>query len=197
MDSKRKKYLFKYSVDLFIEALKQVTHRRNVKYKCNDADVSCWNAFVKRFGDGVGEELIQRFVEYGMQSWFNDGTDKDYSRSIRYSWVFGSAAIKRWFALNGEVKTRCVNKGVKKRSGMNLVKCHTTIPQLLTVIRPAEESYKNAYYNTKRGLCWCVANTTLYHHRSALCAGCNYKVECKETLKNEFPKIYEIRGYGK
>lgn len=197
MNARRKKQLFRYSVDLFVELLRQITKQRTVRYKCNDADVACFNVFIEKFGDGVGENFIRKFAEYGMQSWFNDGAKRDYTHSIRYSWVFGGAAIKRWFALSGDVRTKCVNKGLKKKNNIRILNHTSTIPELINTVKTYEEAYKAAYFNTKRGLLWCVANTTLYHHRSSYCVACDNKDECRETLKKEYPKIYELRGYGK
>ena len=67
---------------------------------------------------------------------------------------------------------------------------------MLNTLKPVEEKFKAQFHNTKKGLPWCVANTTLYFHKSALCVSCNYRDDCKEILKTEFPKVYIIRGYG-
>ena len=110
MNERKKQRLFRFAVDLFIELLKQVTKRQNVPYRCNNADVVAWNTFVDTFGE-VGEEFVRKFVEYGIQSWFNSGAERDYSRSVRFSWIVGGAAIKRWNALNAETRTwylRCM-----------------------------------------------------------------------------------------
>ena len=34
-----------------------------------------------------------------------------------------------------------------------------------------------------------------FNHRSPLCASCEYKEECKDILKDNYPKIYKLRGY--
>lgn len=193
--TRKQQRLFRYAVDLFIQLLGQVTHRR-VNYKCNDADVASFEKFLEEFGDGIGENFVREFTEYGIQSWFNDGNPRDYSRSVRISWIFGSNAIKRWYALPGHARTHYVRGYLKKNHKINVIKRETTLPQLLTSLRLAEENHKARFYNTKRGLAWCVANTTLYFHKSTYCAGCEFKDVCKETLKTEFPKVYKQRGYG-
>lgn len=188
--------LFRYSVDLFIELLKQVTHRNNVNYRCNDADVLSFDKFMDEMGD-VGENFIREFEEYGFQSWFNKSCERDYSHEIRFNWIFGMAAIKRWNALPGHARKNVVQRSLKKRVEVNTVKRESSLSKLLNTVQTVEENYKSAYYNTNRGLLWCVANTTLYHHRSTYCAGCVFKDNCKEMLKTEYPKVYKIRGYGK
>ena len=196
MNERKKQRLFRFAVDLFIDLLEQVTKRR-VNYKCNNADTASWDSFVETFGDNIGEEFIRKFTEYGIQSWFNPGAKRDYSRAVRFNWIFGSAAVKRWNALNAETRTWVVRNSLKTDYKINTLKCITQVPELVIKLRPVEEKFKSEYYNTNRGLLWCIANTTLFHHRSPNCIKCKFKENCKEILKSEYPKIYTARGYGK
>lgn len=199
MDNKvvrRRQRLFRYAVDLFVELLEQVT-KRKVNYKCNNADTACWGNFMDTFSDFIGEDFIRRFAEYGIQSWFNSGSKKDYSREVRFNWVFGKAAIERWKKLDAATNEWIVRKGLKTTYDINVTKKRTEIGRIVSSVRPAEEKLKGMFHNSKRGFLWCIANTTLYFHKSPLCATCDYKVECKELLKTEYEKIYIKRGYGK
>lgn len=191
----KKRKLYKYAVDLFIDSLSQIT-KRNVSYKCNNADTNCWDNFIDVFSSRIGEEFVRKFLEYGMQSWFNKGCGKDYSRAVRFSWIFGKSAINRWKMNDISTNVFITRSGLKKEHKINLIKKKTTIPQIVTSLRPIEEKFKSEYHNKKRGLLWCIANTTLYHHKSSKCVTCSFKKECKEILKNEYPKIYIKRGYG-
>lgn len=196
MNERKKQRLFRFAVDLFIDLLEQVT-KRKVNYKCNNADTASWNSFVETFGDNIGEEFVRKFTEYGIQSWFNPGAQRDYSRAVRFSWIFGSAAIKRWNALSAETRTWVVRNSLKTDYDINTLKRTSLIPELVVKLRPIEEKFKSEFHNTNRGLLWCVANTTLFHHRSPHCATCKFKENCKEILKSEYNKIYIARGYGK
>ena len=196
MNERKKQRLFRFAVDLFIDLLEQVT-KRKVNYKCNNADTASWNSFVDTFGDNIGEEFVRKFTEYGIQSWFNPGAQRDYSRAARFSWIFGSAAIKRWNALSAETRTWVVRNSLKTDHKINTLKRTTRVPELVIKLRPVEEKFKSEFHNTNRGLLWCVANTTLFHHRSSHCTTCKFKENCKEILKSEYPKIYIARGYGK
>lgn len=198
MDSKvvrKRQRLFRYAVDSFIELLGQVT-KRKVNYKCNNADTECWNNFMDTFTDSIGEEFIRKFLEYGVQSWFNDGAIKDYSRQVRFSWIFGKAAIERWNKNDIATNVFITRKGLKTKYKINLVKKKTELATIVTTVRSVEESFKAEYHNTKRGYLWCIANTALYFHKSSKCVTCVFKNECKELLKQEYPKIYVKRGYG-
>ena len=196
MNERKKQRLFRFAVDLFIDLLEQVT-KRKVNYKCNNADTASWNSFVDTFGDNIGEEFVRKFTEYGIQSWFNPGAQRDYSRAVRFSWIFGSAAIKRWNALSAETRTWVVRNSLKTDHKINTLKRTTRVPELVIKLRPVEEKFKSEFHNTNRGLLWCVANTTLFHHRSSHCTTCKFKENCKEILKSEYPNIYIARGYGK
>lgn len=199
MDNKvvrRRQRLFRYAVDIFIELLEQVT-KRKVNYKCNNADTACWGNFMDTFSDFIGEDFIRKFAEYGIQSWFNSGARKDYSREVRFNWVFGKQAISRWNKLGAATNAKIVSKNLKQKYKINVVKKKTDLSKIVVAVRPIEEKFKAEFHNTKRGFMWCVANTTLYFHKSAKCATCDFKGECKELLKNEYPKIFIKRGYGK
>lgn len=194
----KERQLYRQAVDMFIDMLENITKRR-VNYKCNDADVAAWQAFIDEFDTNIiGTDFINTFLEYGFQSWFNTGTEKDYSRSVRFGWMFGKAAIKRYRAFDPTTNRRIVQGHIKKL-GIYKPKVNRTskIAELIQKIRPAEENFKKAYHNTERGYAWCIANTTLFHHRSSLCTVCKFKGECKELLEKQYPKIYVKRGYGK
>lgn len=192
---RKRQQLFRYAVDKFIEILEQVTNRR-VNYKCNAQDTQSWENFMNTFTDSIGEEFVRNFLQYGIQSWFNDGTEKDYSRQVRFSWIFGKAAIERW--KKNDIKTNIfiTRKGLKQRYDIKLIENKSDIPTVVNSLRAVEENFKSEYHNARRGFAWCIANTTLYFHKSSKCVTCKFKEECKGILKNEYPKIYNQRGYG-
>lgn len=194
--NRKQQRLFRYAVDTFIELLRQVTGNK-VNYKCTDQDVTCFESFLKEFDDGIGENFIREFAEYGMQSWFNSGSQRDYTHAVRFSWIFSKTAVNRWYALPGHVRTKVVRTSLKKKAKVDLSKKSKTLSELLLTVRESEERFKREYYNTSRGLLWCIANTTLFFHKSSLCVGCKFKDDCKEALKDNFPKLYVKRGYGK
>lgn len=191
--------LYKTAVDLFVEILNQLQHRIK-PYRCNAFDVAAWNRFVeynKTNKIPITENYIRKFVEYGMQSWFNKDCTDSQKYNIRFSWVFGLAAIRRWNALPANVRDFYVRGLIKTENKVTLKrKKSTRFTKLLKSIRPIEERFKNEYLNTPRGLLWCKANTTLYNHKSSACTICENKKECKEILKANMPELYKLRGYA-
>lgn len=196
--NRKEKQLYRYSVDLFIEMLEIIT-KRKINYKCNDGDVGSFQTFCNEFDTNIiGESFIKTYLEYQFQSWFNTGSDKDYSRTIRFSWMFGAKAIKRYRVFDPTTNRRIVQGHIKKLGIYKPKVIRTSkIPELIQKIRPAEENFKKAYHNTERGYAWCIANTTLFHHRSSYCTVCKFKKECRDLLEKQYPKIYITRGYGK
>ena len=146
----------------------------------------------------IGKDFIKKYIEYGLQSWFNSDSEYTQKQNVRFSWVFGKTAIKRWDALPAELRSYYVKTQLKKDYGVaEKAKRSTRLSSLLTKVRPIEEKFKSEYLNSPRGLLWCKANTTLYLHRSPSCTVCNYKDECKEILRINMPHVYKLRGYDK
>ncbi len=193
---RKRQKLFRYAVDIFIEMLEKVTKQSKRSLKCNEADIKCFDYFVDYFGSNMGEEFVRKFCEYGIQSWFNDGTETDYSRNVRFVWIFGKEAIKRWEKFDIETNVKITRGHIKQRFDINTVKRISELDKILLTVVDSEEADKKKYLNTKRGLFWCIANTTLYFHKSMSCSVCQYKTDCKEVLKKEYQKIYKLRGYG-
>lgn len=188
----QKRQLFRYAVDTFISTLEKVT-KRKVSYKCNTADTTAWSNFITEYPT-VGEEFVLKFLQFGFQNWFDDN-DVDHTYKIRFNWIFGKQAVKRWNKNSITTNVYLTRKGIKSKCNIS-VDNKSKVPDWLGELRTAEECFKQKYHNTKRGFLWCVANTTLYHHRSNWCVGCDYKEDCKRLLLQEYPKIYVKRGYA-
>lgn len=200
MDAKMKRSLFKFSVDLFEELVAKVTKRPNFKYRCSDQDLKSWEAFVDHYrGRVLTEDFLTKYIEYGIQSWFNKGSEEDYSRRVRFSWVIGKQAIKRWDVFGEETNVRITRGHIKKiyKKELGVGKARTSLGKVITEVNPTEEVQKARFAGTSKRLAWCIAMTTLYNHKSTNCATCDFKAECKIILEKEYPKVYKRRGYGK
>lgn len=197
MIAPKKRTLYRYAVDTFISLLSQV-QIRSKEYRCNDTDVKCWNAFIDCFeGKNIGKDFIFKFCQFGMQCWFNEDMTDTQKNNCRFSWVFSSKSVKRYKSVGGAKGAQYVIRyGLKKEMQVSLtheIKPHLKKPY--TELRKVEEKFKQEFHNTKKGLSWCVSNTTLYHDISPLCSSCIYKEECKEILRQNYYKIYKFRGY--
>lgn len=195
MIAPKKRSLYRYAVDTFVELLNKV-QTRNKPYKCNDQDVQSWNLFVEYYKDvNIGKDFVKSYVQYGIQSWFNPDMDELHKRNCRFSWIFGTRAIERYNKLGHETNVRMVRKYLKKEFDVEIKKKIGELKSVFLTVRKSEESFKSEFFNTKKALKWCIANTSLYYHKSSFCASCIFKSECKEVLKLNYPKIYKVRGY--
>lgn len=185
--------LFRFAVDLFIENLQRVTHRAKVNYRCNDTDVKGWEYFRTVYPE-VGEEFIRDYVAYGMHSWFGKDMEGDFSRTIRFHWIFGKMGVKRYNMVKKGAQQWCVRVGGLKNTLVKR-KSDSKMAEMLRSVREDEERFKREFLNTARGLLWCVANTTLYNHRSGVCVVCGNKDACRELLRTTMSNVYRIRGY--
>lgn len=194
MLTRKQRRLFRYAVDLFIELLRKVA-KNTCDYRCNDADERAFETFLQEY-PSAGETFVRDFLLYQFQSWFNDGSEKDYTHSIRVSWCFGKPAVARWKSNSAGTNAFIVRKGLKSR--VNVASNHLSKERsaVFLAVRKTEEKYKAEFYGDKRGLLWCRANTTLYYHKSSYCAACVFKNECKTMLQESYPAIYKLRGYG-
>lgn len=190
-----KKQLFRFAVDNFVLILEQI-RKKKVNYKCNDVDVSSFNVFYETYKEKISTDFIKNFLQYNIQNYFNDD-NYDFSKKIRFSWIFGKKGIERWEKNKTSTNIYFVRKNLKKKYKINLSKKSSNLSQIITRVRLIEENFKKEFHNTKRGFLWCVANTTLYFHKSSFCATCIHKKECKELLEQEYKSIYIKRGYEK
>lgn len=193
---RRRQRLFRFAVDTFIDLLQQVSGRKRIDYRCSVADLQSWDIFMDEYGISVGEDFIRKFILFGIQSWFNKSCEVDYSRQIRFNWVIGRNAIERWRKLGQETNMEIVQSCLKKDYDIKPREIRSEMADVVVILRKSEEAYKSEFHNTNKGFMWCTANTTLYFHKSPLCATCKFKTECKKLLKQEYPLIYKRRGYG-
>ena len=192
MVSNRK--LLRYAVDSFVTILEQISGKC-CRYRLNKVDEISFYKFLNVF-DGVGEEFIRMFLEYQFQSWFNKGTDIDYSHTIRLSWMFGEKAVKRWKANKIETNVYLTRNHIQKFHDIKIKRTNKELQTVVVAVRIVEENFKKEFLNTKRGFSWCIANTTLFNHKSSNCIICQSKAKCKKMLENQYNNIYKLRGYA-
>ena len=84
----KKRSLYRYAVDTFIDLLGQV-QKRSTAYRCNDIDTTGWNKFVDIYSDRglvITKEFVKNFCEYGIQSWFNKDIEDEKNEDGHSGW---------------------------------------------------------------------------------------------------------------
>jgi hypothetical protein len=194
MNERKSQRLFRFAVNLFCTTLQKIT-KRDFVYHCNKADIKAWEFFINVFGDRVGENFIREYSDFGFQVWFNTTVRKDYGKLIHFNWIYGKKGVQRYNKVSTKARAHYVRKELKVRYKIRTGRSDNNIA-VFNQLRECEERFKKEYHNTQRGLLWCVANTTLFFHKSPLCVTCLHKNDCKLTLERTMPKIYKMRGYG-
>lgn len=198
MVKRSKREYFKRAVDLFVLRASEITGVNYSKYKCNDNDVACFNNFWSEYENlFIGDEFLNKFTEFQLNYFINE---KDHYKAektnrfkiIRFSWIFSGEAVKRW--KDGDVSVNIWRVRKNSNHKRKAIFISDERRQMILNLRAIEEYHKSKYYGTDRGLRWCIANTTLFNHKSSLCAACLNKVACIEIQKKELTKVYEIRN---
>lgn len=158
----------------------------------------------------IGVDFILNFFESGFNYWVEERKDTfKHSRygmgSIKLSWIIGKKAIERYEKIKLKDNTswprfkryirRVVGTDVLAKFGIDRDAEVNKSGSFLLELRPVEENQKALYHNEEDGFAQCVTMTTLYNHKSKHCMLCKFSTDCKEMLRETYPKLYKNRGY--
>jgi len=155
---------------------------------------------IDNFAKVVGAQLnlpnvgINYLVEY-FTFQFKYWSDKTTARRLTLNWVIGRKALRRWRDHHPEVRYY-VRRFVKEHGlDLDALRRELAPEPEPTVLSAAEEVEKVRFAGPAR-LYHCTQTTTLYHHRSLTCLGCDQRVACKKLLRRTHPSLYSKRGYA-
>ena len=192
-------------VDLYKFFVIQITKNKSYKFKMTDSRNSMIINFIdifKKMTDSnfLAEDNLRKFMEYQFNYWYKHDSKYGKGSSIQIEWIIGSKAIERWNSRTDKQKSKTdfiIRKNLKKDVKFDEIDKGTSdeYKTIFSSIRKVEEDEKSRFHNTSKGFGYCLISTSLYDHKSSLCATCNKSMECKEMLKNNLPKVYKLRGY--
>lgn len=194
----RKQALYRYSVKLLIDILYQMGCDMRNTFRVNNTDIYAWNAFIEHY-ESASKDFVRRFILFQLNCKYgsrNGAISRTTLSRTRLAWLVSKKAIDSWEKVNPEFANKLTSKQLKSRFELTTVSVKSSIPDIATKLIEREEKAKSEFINTNKGLAWCVANTTLYHHKSRWCVSCRFNGECKEMLRLNYPLIYKIRGYA-
>jgi len=195
----------KYCLEIYQDLYRQVTLYSDFIVSTTKNDETTLNKFVdslyKIYGEQqIGINFLANIIESCFTYWVNQKT-KFGTGIIMFNWIFGKKSLDRYESIKhldskmNPYKSRSIKKIVRA----TVLKKYNPSSKLLTnsakFTSVVEEEEKARYLNEDIGFVWCSQNTTLYNHMSQYCMQCNYKKDCKETLKINYSKIYKLRGY--
>jgi len=156
--------------------------------------------FEKVNNDSIGNDFVKDFISFV----FSKSVGRTNFLGIKdlpmFNQIFSRTAFNQyqktehWKKLYGK---RNLSKIAKKT---NLIltseekeKRNTRFLDICLKVSNTEETEKSRFHGSQKGYQWCINFTTLYKPTSELCVNCVSKDKCKELLKENFPKIFEVR----
>jgi hypothetical protein len=157
----------------------------------------------KEYGSSIDKNFLYTYFLFQFNYW--DGVEfagtNNYNKGIQLSFIIGKKSFERWTKRNKEYDWQLDSLPIIRKYGLHkedLVK----IGQLSTKHKIAvkkgvdtEAAIKLPFYNTDEGYRVCGDLSTLYNHKSSICEGCIYKIDCKKRLQQNYPTLYMDRGY--
>jgi hypothetical protein len=185
--------LFKHAVNVYCMLLEQILGRN--KYTLLKTDIGAWNKFVKKYENKLCEKFVEDYIKFGVNYYLTEDRKQYYSDRIHFGWCISGKVSQRFDRLEAGTRNWIVRKGIKKENKIDTTKHDSVLKERVLAIVDSEERSKRKFYNSRRGLAWCIATTTLCNDKSELCIGCNNREQCLITLRENYNKVYRLRGY--
>lgn len=186
--------LYHFAVDTFVSIISQLRNRK-FNYKCSNRDLEAWDYFIHRYQNSIlGEDYIRLYIEFAINRWYVQDERDVKAESCKLLNIFSKRAVAEWENTNPQYRAYIVRKELKHDYEINYKK-KSKLSEIVNSVIISEEKARKMYLNTPRGLAWCIANTSLYFHRSKYCSICDFKMECKEIERKQYPNVYRKRGY--
>ncbi len=193
-------------IQLYTEFFRQVSLNKNFIFKRWSKDIKT----ISKFSDWLLKEYKQEQIGilflidfFKFQFSRYAGVNTQYGRNIiMLNWLIGDKAKKAWLDQKHSKKW-IIKVKLKKSVEIQLIKAFeeqiknsksSALKSRYLKIHEHEEIAKQRFFNTKKGFLYCHGTTTLYNKKSSLCSECLFKEDCQESLKSQFPKLYDIRN---
>lgn len=140
----------------------------------------------------LGNTFIWTYFIFQFRYW-EDLEIESFSKRIVPAYILGEKAFLRYKERDQEFDWSIEESEIIQLYHLS----KKTLGELLETsprTNKQDETYiKNLAWGTDLGFNTCLLYTTLYNKRDLCCIQCRYKVECKELLKSNYPKIYKTR----
>lgn len=144
----------------------------------------------------IGVNYLINYFVFQFEFW-DDLVITTISEKITLPMILGKNAINRFNNRDTKYDYQLQSSEFVKKHNILLSEIKNKFSESdSNKINRFEELEKNRFHNTSRGFLNCIEKISLFNHYSLLCNSCNYKIECKELLKNNYNQVYIDRGYG-
>ena len=155
----------------------------------------------KAYGDIIDNEFLFRYFLFQFTYWeqVKFTNTSSFNQGVQLSFIIGKKAFERFQNRNSLYDWQLEKSPFVKAYGINKGDLITSIHKKHKFVVKrgidTEAPIKLAAYNTKEGFKNCVDYSTLYNHKSKICEGCSFQVECKKLLKVKYPSLFIDRNY--
>lgn len=192
---------FRLVVDTYNFFYKTINKKENNVLKMFPSRIKAIENFIEKFKNEFSvnflqKDILDRYFEWSFNYWLDKENSKYGNKGIQIEWIISNASITRWKQANKKYVTYILGKTIRKKFNYEKRKGYKeNWDNIFLKINPLEEIEKEKFHNTQKGYMNCSIFTTLYNHKSSNCLKCKYSINCKDNLKNEYPKLFKKRGY--
>lgn len=171
-------------------------------YEASESEKQTVRKFIYALSDDIAIQSIGfdwLFHYFCFQfSYWND-LDTGYSKRIQMTWVLGQKAYERYKDRRDDFRFLNEMFAIEKDISKSELKEITDVEveRDYRDLHAVEDVERGRYHNELEGFAHCVLTTTLHNSNSEWCQTCEFAEECKQALRQEYPKIYRERGYAK
>lgn len=162
--------------------------------------------FIKSEDHTDNVEFILNFLESSFGYYAKKRKELKFGlKSVMLSWVIGKKAVERTTKMREDfpdfphflkfMRTRVGASLLSKFEAETGTKTTRLKHETYIEINQVEEDFKSSCMDDTMILEHCITGTFLYNHKSTRCVFCPQRIDCKELLKKNYPKIYNLRGY--
>lgn len=155
------------------------------------SDEKILSKFVISIGSNVGEEFMYKYMCYQFYYWHNLDT-KFGKGNILLAWVIGDKAYGRYI-INKSNHWKSYSTTLFEKFGVRRSDLITDANTWISGNSAHEDVDKLLYYNTDKGLLFCVDYTSMYNPKSGICTVCDNRNSCINIMKGKYPTIYNKR----
>lgn len=141
----------------------------------------------------LGNNYLWKYFNFQFKYW-DELTITAFWGKMQIEYIIGDKAFQRYLDRNKEFDFTLESENNELVKKYNLRLSELTVSKKVNKSKRTDLFIKKSFYNTERGFATCLMLTTLFNPNHSICLTCNYKPQCKELLKANYPQIYESRG---
>jgi hypothetical protein len=148
----------------------------------------------------VGASFLWDYFLFQFQYWEDLTLTNKFSDKIVLGWIVGKKAFQRWQERDKEFDWQIETYSIIATYELDkkyLLQCNTCekpkIENPKSVPYDSSKPLRRQFHNTNKGFATCLEFTTLFDPKDISCIKCQFRTDCKELLKVNYPQLYKER----